>query len=61
MEVAGALQTVADLMLQSVSDGISGESFMALFPLNATFSDMRFHRYLIVAADHFIHFLQGQS
>ena len=45
MEVAGALQAVADLMLQSVTvPGITADTFMALFPLNATFSDMRFHR-----------------
>jgi hypothetical protein len=45
MEVAGALQTIADLMLQSVTvPGVSGETYMALFPLNASFSDLRFTR-----------------
>ena len=45
MEVAGALQAIADLMLQSVTvPGISGETYMALFPLNASFTDLRFTR-----------------
>ena len=45
LEVAGALQAVADLMLQSVTlPGTLDETFMALFPLNASFSDMSFHR-----------------
>ena len=47
MEVAGALQVIADLMLQSVTvPGTSGETYMALFPLNvdASFSDLRFTR-----------------
>lgn len=45
LEVAGALQAVADLMLQSVTvPGPSGATYMQLFPLNATFSDLQFHR-----------------
>lgn len=46
MEVAGALQVVADLMLQSVTlPGISGEYYLALFPMrNLSFSDLRFVR-----------------
>ena len=46
MEVAGALQVVADLMLQSVTlPGISGKHYMALFPMrNLSFSDLRFVR-----------------
>lgn len=45
IEVVGALQAVADLMLQSVTvPGPSGATHMALFPLNATFSDLGFHR-----------------
>ena len=45
MEVAGALQAVADLMLQSVTlPGISGDTFMALFPLNVTHTDLAFNR-----------------
>ena len=45
MEVAGALQAVADLMLQSVTQpGITGETYMALFPLNVSASDLSFHR-----------------
>jgi hypothetical protein len=46
MEVAGALQVIADLMLQSVTvPGISGEHYLALFPLrNLSFSDLSFVR-----------------
>ena len=46
MEVAGALQAVADLLLQSVTlPGISGQHYLALFPLrNLGFSDLRFVR-----------------
>ena len=50
MEVAGALQAIADLMLQSVTvPGISGGNYMALFPLNlqhnwTSFIGMRFNR-----------------
>ena len=43
MEVAGALQAVADLMLQSVTtaDG-TGATYLALFPLNITHTDAAF-------------------
>ena len=46
MEVAGALQVIADLMLQSVTvPGISGEHYLALFPLrNLSFSNLSFVR-----------------
>ena len=50
MEVAGALQAIADLMLQSVTaSGISGGNYMALFPLNwqnncSSFIGMSFNR-----------------
>ena len=45
MEVAGALQVVADLMLQSVTEpGVAGSTYMALFPLSISFSNLRFHR-----------------
>ena len=46
MEVAGALQVIADLMLQSVTvPGVSGEHYLALFPLrNLRSSDLSFVR-----------------
>merc|ERR1712216_1076072 len=45
LEVAGALQMVADLMLQSVTlPDATGHSYMALFPLNITHTDISFHR-----------------
>ena len=45
VEVAGALQMVSDLMLQSITkaDG-SGDSYMALFPLDVVHTDLQFHR-----------------
>lgn len=46
VEVAGALQVIADLMLQSVTDteSVSGTSVMHLFPLAINNSSIRFHR-----------------
>ena len=45
VEIAGALQVIADLMLQSVTlPGVSGETYMALFPLNVNITDLQFTR-----------------
>ena len=45
VEVAGALQAIADLMLQSVTQpDTSGQTMMILFPLGVNHTDITFHR-----------------
>ncbi len=44
VEVAGALQAIADLMLQSVTEpNTSGQTMMMLFPMNINHTDVTFH------------------
>jgi hypothetical protein len=45
VEVVSGVQAIADLMLQSVTvPGISGQTYMALFPLNVSYTDLSFTR-----------------